>query len=174
MQSFFEYMIMLGFYCFVLYPKWKKDNCLLKTLFYLYLCMVISVTLLPLPSITSFHWPSRNILNYGNFTLFIDLIKNRPLAVKEIVLNILMLIPFGVLYPFAFKKKALISITLGIGLSVVIETLQLLFSAFLRSNRTFDVTDILTNAIGCVIGVLIYKVLSILIGFWFKNTNDQV
>lgn len=68
--------------------------------------------------------------------------------------NILLFLPFGILYPL-FDRKATWTRTLlaGIVTSVVIELLQPIFS------RSFDINDIILNSIGVVVSASIFFIL---------------
>lgn len=69
----------------------------------------------------------------------------------EIVLNILMFIPIGVLSYFAFKKhKVICAVLVGLCVSVTIE-----FSQLLLSNGFCAITDIIHNTLGTLLGGLI-------------------
>ncbi len=89
------------------------------------------------------------------------ILKGNRIMLKENLLNILLLFPMGVLLPFCAGRRlhwwhGLIA---GGLLSAVIETLQLVLQ---RGYFEFD--DMIHNAIGCMIGVvigsLIYRILS--------------
>ncbi len=70
---------------------------------------------------------------------------------QHILMNCIMFIPIGILYPFLYeqcRRKVYISaISFGLLLSVLIETCQLIFRY-----GTCDIDDILSNFLGTVIG----------------------
>jgi glycopeptide antibiotics resistance protein len=75
---------------------------------------------------------------------------------ESVILNLLMLAPLGYLVPLCFlriesKWKVLLT---GFGLSLLIETLQLI-----THRGWFDVDDIFLNTLGAVIGYGLYKVI---------------
>ena len=105
------------------------------------------------------HLPQNGILEYANFQPFIDLIKKHSLAKTEIFLNILMMIPFGILYPLAFNEKNTNTIFKVFMFSLLIECIQLFMAAFMMGTRTFDVTDLITNFIGGIIGVVFISII---------------
>lgn len=76
-----------------------------------------------------------------------------------VILNILLFVPLGYLFPFLFNKldKWYIVLVIGIGLSMVIEVTQLL-----THRGWFDVDDIFHNGLGAFIGWLCYRK-------WLKN-----
>lgn len=71
---------------------------------------------------------------------------------QEIVLNIILFLPGGVLLPFVFHKKILLrySFFAGVLSSFVIECSQLIFCRGL-----FEWDDIIDNSIGAMIGCII-------------------
>ena len=78
-------------------------------------------------------------------------------TVREIMLNLLgnslMFVPVGIVYPIVYKKlnTHVKVIAAGIGFSLAIELLQLLFF-----DRVSDVDDLILNSLGYVLGYLIY------------------
>lgn len=68
---------------------------------------------------------------------------------KELVLNLLMLLPVGLLVPLAFHKtvKWWMIMLFGIGISLTIETFQLVFR-----KGWFDVDDLFLNVLGSLLG----------------------
>lgn len=75
-------------------------------------------------------------------------------AAVEIGGNLLLLLPLGLLIPLAVGNDLGIRavVTLGIGISIIIEVLQWAFSGGVAS-----VDDVLLNAIGVAIGYLVYR-----------------
>ena len=76
-----------------------------------------------------------------------------PHSLRQVILNIVMLIPFGFLMPIVIKakRKYLITLLSAFALILFIESLQLIMQC-----GTFEVDDIFNNLLGTVIGVLIY------------------
>ncbi len=162
-MKFLVDFIILGIIYFVkFFNKWKKqdrDVFLVKTLMYIYLSFVLYFTLMPI--ITSI--PNR-IINHSffniNFEAFIDVSLGRGDFLKQIILNIIMTIPFGIMFPIILKmnnkNKKIFSTTMlkGLAFIICIEILQPIISDF----RSFDITDIITNLTGCCIGYIIYKI----------------
>ncbi len=82
----------------------------------------------------------------------------RPGSLTDVVLNILMMMPFGFLYS-QFKKAKLIDVVLTTFLlSSFIEVTQLITTRFLVYHRFFDITDIINNTIGGLVGFIIYRI----------------
>ncbi|HHT56994.1 VanZ family protein, partial [Herbinix luporum] len=120
-------------------------------------------TLMPFP-IPFINGTNNLFIESINLIPFRDLRLNYGGAIREIILNIIMMVPFGFLYPI-IKKKGVLRVTISTFLfSFVIEILQLM-SAWWGglSSRSFDVTDLITNTFGGLIGYIIFIVLRPLI-----------
>lgn len=76
-----------------------------------------------------------------NIKPFNDLLLKRSGSVKEVILNIMMTIPFGFLYSILKKNVNLIKVIVSTFLfSLSIELTQLTMTIFLLKHRSFDVT----------------------------------
>lgn len=107
----------------------------------------------------------------ANFIPFRDLKSNYNGAVREIILNCVMMIPFGLLYPIIKKQGVFNTIIYTFLFSLTIELLQLLSAWWAGlSSRSFDITDLITNTFGGLIGYIIFLVLKPLI---FKVLRKQ-
>ncbi len=160
-----EIFLLLLMYILIIYKFKNKSNKqkFLISVFYLYLCCVLYVTILPLDLTPDFKWLYHESVpvDYGNIIPFEDLFKSRHGAMKSILLNILMTMPFGFFMSFIFVKtnfKRVITSTFILSLSI--ELFQLLTTIFLLNHRIFDVTDLITNTLGGIIGYLIYKLIN--------------
>lgn len=130
---------------------------------YLYLCAVLYVTILPIDFTFDFKWLYHEsvTVDYGNIIPFEDLLLHRTGALRGVLLNIVMTIPFGFLLPILSSKTHLIKVLLStFMLSLGIEIIQLVMTIFLLNHRAFDVTDLITNTIGGVVGYIVYRLLS--------------
>lgn len=77
-------------------------------------------------------------------------------SLNGIILNILLFIPFGYMLPCIFKKlqKALWGVVLiGFFCSLLTEIVQLVTHL-----GWFDLDDLLNNTIGCILGIILYRV----------------
>lgn len=77
-------------------------------------------------------------------------------TLEGIILNIMLFVPFGYMLPCLFKKlqKALWKVVLtGFFCSLITETIQ-----FVTHLGWFDLDDLLNNTIGCILGVILYRV----------------
>lgn len=158
--------------------KKQKQLYLLKEiigfLFIIYIFMVVSVTLFPLPiyfntNVEFVHHsinviPLESIINdfsqigvaYDGDVLFMI-----GLIVRNVGGNILLLMPLGFLAPILWDKfKSFKRITLlGFCVSISIEILQLLETLLGGWGRITDIDDVICNVLGVMIGYLIYKLL---------------
>ena len=80
--------------------------------------------------------------------------RNKVRLARQVALNILMLMPVGLLVPSLFKKrKGLKTVLLGLAISFVIELAQML------THRGYaEIDDLMTNTLGVVIGYGIYRI----------------
>lgn len=148
-------------YILWLYPRWRRRSraqLAVNTLLYLYFAGVLYVTLMPvlvsLPRCLDHPYVPMQM------TPFVDVIHGRGDYVRQIVLNIVMTVPFGVLLPLcrrcAGKRCGLgRCLLLTAALSLGIELLQPLINA----SRSADITDLITNSIGGAVGYGIYALL---------------
>ncbi len=83
---------------------------------------------------------------------------------KEVIDNILIFIPLGVILKMLDIKHKTIILT-GVILSFVLETMQFIFSI-----GASDITDIITNTTGTIIGLTFYIVLNKII----KNDHKLI
>jgi glycopeptide antibiotics resistance protein len=77
-------------------------------------------------------------------------------GVSETVSNLITFIPFGLLLGMNFKSAATWRLLLIVfGFSAVVETLQ-----FVLAIGTTDITDVVTNTIGGLVGLVVYRLAS--------------
>ena len=128
------------------------------TLFYVYICLVLMVTLmpfrLPLPVRGGF-----SLLDELNLEPFRDVKRGYLGAVRGAALNAVMFLPMGCLLPI-LKRRGLLSVALISFLSsLAIESVQLLYCLGPEINRRiFDVTDLIMNTAGGVAGYLLFLI----------------
>lgn len=139
----------------------EKLKILQASIMYFYICAVLSVTILPIDFTLDLKWKYNSSINvtYIHLKPFNDLIMGYRGATKQIILNIIMTIPFGFLCCVFKKNSNIIGITLKTFLlSFTIEFIQLIMTIFLLHHRSCDVTDLITNVIGGIIGFVLYKI----------------
>ena len=130
---------------------------------YLYISFVLYFTLMPI--ICSILFMFNHPFKMMNMNLFDDLLNHRGDYIRQIVLNIVMLIPFGIIFPMIDKKNNFVKIIeWSFITSLVIEMLQTLISV-----RSSDITDLITNVFGAIVGYLIYLTFKPVINKIFKR-----
>lgn len=143
-------------YFLIFYKKWSKKTkkvLVLNTLMYIYIVMVLFVTVMPFTFTLDCFF--NLFMGLPNIAVFNDLILSRPGSIREIILNIIMMMPFGFLYPIVKTKGVLKTVFMTFIFSLTIECFQLL-SICAYGSRSFDVTDLITNTIGGFVGYIIY------------------
>lgn len=136
--------------------------------FYFYILLVITVTFFPLViSVNRRSEPCMNIVPVFNT---IKDIYEVPIGmesymvrfwIKNILGNILLLLPLGIFIPMFFKrlrsfKSTVITCAL---VSLSIEVVQYI-SMYFGNFRSCDIDDIILNTLGGMIGFIIYKVIN--------------
>ena len=153
MKYIFDFIILTLIYIFVFFRKWKtkgKESLLVNTLMYVYLSFVLYFTLMPV--IVSIPFIFNHPYKPMNLVPFIDVLMGRGDFFRQVALNVMMTIPFGFLFPLTqnravkFSRMLIFCFLMSLG----IELLQPFF------NRASDITDIITNMIGGVIGYIFY------------------
>ncbi|CCY46483.1 putative uncharacterized protein [Firmicutes bacterium CAG:822] len=172
MKELVDFIVLFLLYIFIFYKRWKlkgKDVLFINTIMYIYLSFVLYFTLMPiiasLPFIFNHSYVSMNLVP------FIDVSGGNGDFIRQVVLNIIMTIPFGFLLPLIKNKKAsLINIILyTFLLSLGIELLQPLINDF----RSSDITDLITNVLGGIIGYILYIVFKPLTTKILKFTKKE-
>jgi len=142
-------------YGLVLFRRWRargRDCLVVNTLLYAYLSLVLFVTLMPVITAIPFVW--NHPYQPMNLVPFADVLAGRGDFVRQVALNVVMTMPFGFLFPLTrtgdgrFGRTVLACLCVSLG----IELLQPL----INGTRSSDVTDIITNTAGGVIGFGLY------------------
>ena len=117
---------------------------------YVYLAGVISRTLLPIP--LRLDWN----LTYPENHIVMELFQY--FVLRDALLNILLTLPMGFLYPMVRRHNWLRTISLAIGMPLLIESLQFV-TLYLTPDytRVVDVSDVLFNFLGVIGGYLAYR-----------------
>lgn len=164
MKELVGFGVLIIIYFFIFYKKWRvkgKDILFVNTIMYVYLSFVLYFTLMPI--VTSLPFVFDHPYTPMNLEPFIDVTFGRGDFIRQIVLNVIMLIPFGFMFPIVknrdSKKIFIKTILYTFLFSLGIELLQPLISGF----RSSDITDIITNVIGGIIGYIIYLIFKPLI-----------
>ena len=168
-SSFMLLALLLLLSCFVLFAlvvgmirDFGELNKGMLVLFILYILMVSYITIF---SREEGH--SRAILL--RFDSIRDAIRSKSLEpLQHIMLNAVMFIPIGILFPIIYPEKLgkiLYVGALGLMLSTIIEATQM----FLQIGQC-DIEDIVANTAGAVIGALLFKVYSVI---FIKETDED-
>ena len=156
MKELVDFIALIIIYFWKFYKKWKEkgyDVLFINTLMYIYLSFVLYFTLMPI--LTRIFSLSHYTYEPMNLTPFIDILKGRGDFIRQVLLNVIMMIPFGFLFPLTNKKntrftKVILSAFL---ISLSIEILQPF------NGRSSDITDIITNVTGAIIGYIFYLIM---------------
>lgn len=122
----------------------NKNNKLFNYIFiliyflYLYICLFLREEQI-----------NENFSNGKYIKVWIKLIFTNKIVFKNIVGNILIFIPFGVLL-HKIKLKVIYKLLISILIIIIIEVIQLI-----TKTGIFDILDIFLNIIGIVIGIVI-------------------
>lgn len=134
-----------------LYKKAKVDKrtAVISLLLVFYILIVLFVTVLGRRTQNFYRYNFDIIESYT--ILFVQKDLQR---ITEAVLNVLMFIPIGAVMSFLSKiKRLLLSSLTGLGISLLIEILQLLLR-----NGYCEITDLLHNTLGAIIGSVLFIV----------------
>ena len=138
--------------------SWKREAQLL--LVYICLVVVVRLTFFPFSKVDGKVQPllfdAANILPFRlNFVPFVNLIdyEIRKEALINVIGNSFLFLPVGIVFPIVYRElnthwKVIVA---GVGTSLSIEILQLLFF-----DRVTDIDDLLLNSAGYILGYGIY------------------
>jgi glycopeptide antibiotics resistance protein len=149
---FLLYMIFAA----LLRHKFSLGQTVLLTSYAIYFLCMIHLVFFPIEV---------NIGKYANLTPWYKSINFIPIVTVDIptfLLNIIMMLPFGIYLPLLNKKyhsvkKAAYS---GLFVSLTFEIIQLLIRVTLGNGRSTDINDLIANTLGAVVGFLLIKKLS--------------
>ena len=156
MKEIIDFIILIIIYFWKFYKKWKergRDILLVHTTMYVYLSFVLYFTLMPI--IISLPFIFNHPYHPMNLVPFIDILNGRGDFIRQVGLNVLMTIPFGLLIPLLEKNTKLFNVIFyTFLLSLSIELLQPL----INGARSSDITDIIMNVIGGIVGYILYLI----------------
>lgn len=144
----------------VKYKNYSKRDLLLTTSLYFYVWLILFLTIIPRDFTINPIWQSIEPIKYPfeNLKPYNDLLLGRSGSVIDVVLNLLMMIPFSFLFSSVNKNINVLEMAVTTFLfSLFIESVQLISTIFLLYGRNFDITDIINNTIGGIVGYIIYK-----------------
>lgn len=169
MKIVIDFVFLILIYIFIFFKKWKnkgKDKLIINTLMYIYISFVLYFTLMPI--ITSLPHIFDHSYVFMNMNLFSDVFGGRGDFVRQVLLNVIMTIPFGFLLPISNKKNNFVKVIFYTFLfSLCIELLQPLINGV----RSSDITDLITNTCGGIIGYMFYLMFNPIINRILKNVK---
>jgi glycopeptide antibiotics resistance protein len=118
-----------------------------------YAIAVVAVTIFPITPHPSSYWaatPWWTMIHYVPFVV----------DATSFVLNVVMFVPFGVLVPMLWPRADSVRRLVGwaaVG-SFAIELTQLSLGLAVGSRRTVDINDLIANAAGALVGLLVLRV----------------
>ena len=140
MEYMIDFAVLALVYGLVFFRTWRDrgaDVLLVNTLLYGYLVLVLYVTLMPV--IASLPFIFQHSYVPMNLVPFLDVLEGRGDFARQVVLNVIMTLPFGFLFPLTGNRR---------GGFLGIELLQPLIHDY----RSSDLTDVFTNTAGGVLG----------------------
>ncbi|MFT8323049.1 MAG: VanZ family protein [Bacillus sp. (in: firmicutes)] len=127
----------------------------LVNIFFLYLLLVLYVTLNP------FHFSPPGNKGHINTAPFVQILyqyKYKPpiFWMLYAIGNILMFVPFGFLFPAIYKRrfKMIVTILVAALSSLTIELTQYLFTI----DRAADIDDLIMNVFGALVGYILFRI----------------
>ena len=159
--------VMILLFVYVKFNKRKRiEESVILFGFCIYLVYLLEIVIFPI----MLDFPS------PDYTLTINLVPfntinemahyDFSIFLRQIIGNIIILVPFGFFMPMIFKKFMTIlpMITLGVLTSIGIECIQGIIDVLTQyDNRTIDIDDIILNVLGTLIGFLIFRLSKIFI-----------
>ena len=154
-RYFIDFIVLAFLYVFVFFRRWRakgRDRLLVNTLMYAYLSLVLYFTMMPV--VVSIPFMLDHPYKPMNLVPFIDVSLGRGDFFRQVFLNIVMTLPFGVLFSLTRDKRAKFGVTVFFCflMSLGIELLQPFF------DRSSDITDLITNVIGGALGYGLYAI----------------
>lgn len=137
----------------------KKDNLnyfneTISFLLYISILIIMFLTILPTFMMTGIENNHVNLVLFKTIKHYIYLIKNKiylKYAYSNLIGNIILFYPFGLLISFKIKRYKFIKI---IVISLLFSSFIELFQFFLK--RISDIDDIVLNVMGSILGYLTY------------------
>lgn len=166
-KIFVELLIVFLIYMTFCFPRWckKKGKLFWNTIMYIYLYGIFATTFLPaMGDVLGGGTGTFGTINI-NLIPFRDWINQVGFYQREIIINVLVFIPFGILLGFQKTNKVQNVLVLSLLLSLFIEVMQGIMTYVGIFTRISDVTDLITNTIGGVLGYLIYR----LVRYFFRK-----
>ena len=137
--------------------------------FFVYVFAVLQLTgyFILFKQISSHEWWAKmdhriNTQDHVNFTPF-KTIQLYDLFDKQVMGNLVMLLPLGIYLPVLYKKLRKLSGFFGVLLISLLVSVQIELLQLATSFRSTDVDDVLLNTLGACIGFLIFQLTRVLL-----------
>lgn len=135
----------------------RKSNCFVTILFLIYLALLVWIILFKLQF-------SISDLDKMRSVNFIPFYYDKEIGVAfhltELLENVLIFVPMGIYLQMLLPKvKLYVKIMMIAGTSFLLETMQ-----YILAVGRSDITDVLTNATGGLLGIAVYSIVARLIG----------
>lgn len=159
-------------FLYLLKRKISIQKHIIVFLLFVYLGVVIAITLFPFPiqkelilEQREFNYLSNNFIPFKGI---VDMLTSERLyvIVRNLVGNILLTMPLGFLLPLIFKKinKVKWILISGFLFSLSIENIQFILSLCLGfTYKIADVDDLILNTVGALLGYTCFKLLNFII-----------
>ena len=111
-KYFIDFAALVILYALVFFRKWRRqgrDVLFVNTLLYAYLSFVLFFTMMPV--IVSIPFILDHPYKPMNLVPFIDVSLGRGDFFRQVVLNVIMTLPFGFLFPLTRDKRAKFGVT---------------------------------------------------------------
>jgi len=142
--------------------------------FYIYLVLVVEKTMMPIPlNVTQIEmWKEAFIGDVSLFNFMPSIEIGNNLWVSNMMLNVIMFVPFGILWPLHKRKiSAKFVFISSLIFTCIIEFYQLGMAVTIEAPLWyFDMNDIIANVLGGMIGYLLLKIFSPLL---FKRISKN-
>ncbi|TCS83094.1 VanZ family protein [Tepidibacillus fermentans] len=166
MLDFDSLTILIGIIILVLinlFLRYKKKKSVLYltfySIFFIYILYVIKYTIFPIPIQGPWIEEMKRMPFFSNLNTIPFNFKT--FYQEQIILNIILTIPFGFGISYIFKTSWKRIFYIGVLLGATIELLQFLISLLVGFlYRTIDINDIILNFLGVIIGYIIFKIFS--------------
>lgn len=153
-------LVVLAAMLLVLWHRSKNPAFLLCcAIFGIYLLFVIELIFFPIRISESYVRDVRWFSSINLIPLNFNFSELPRLVLQQIVLNVLLTVPFGFGMRFVAQIRAKQVLWIALAVGAAIETGQLLISVVVRyPYRTIDVNDVLLNALGVVVGYGVFRI----------------
>ena len=143
----------------------------------LYLICLVEVVLFPLPTADKIASMNSYEGQFIPFNFVLDIARDKSLgSVLQVMLNILMTVPFGFFFKFFLniKRRNIILLTFLLSLSIELAQLTGLFFTYPGSYRLFDVDDLIMNTLGGFLGTVLANNVNELVPDFYKNRSIRI